>query len=597
MNKKLSLVLFVFLTVVVFLLGFGILSYGKEKPFQLLGYAVIPDISATMDKIEKVAGQIDPVSFKPNSLKGQVGMMLGDPAFKNFDNSKPAVAMVFSRPPVSKDGKKRKSDFGFAAFIPVKDTAPGQNTLTQMKIAVKIHEKMLVVGDHDKTINSAMENISLYKSIEAKKLKCDARLLVKIDSIMENFKDEINELIKSLQSSSKAKEPAKANEAINPGEQTPEDREAKENTEAIGKIVMYWLLDMAQQSVDYRLDITLTSKTILFESEHTTKTGSALNNFFQSSAAGSNKSLSHLPVEGQLAYAGSIDFARLKDYIDSVINGSVKREPSLKKSINQDIINVYKKYIDSFRGEIAFRYGLSEDGKLFACYSVATGKSEEENLAAYEEFLKVYNTAMKKNIKGISFSDYSLQRNVRKYKNISIHRYVMKGDYSQIKGQSKEVVDKLLGGELSIELAVVNGFMVGATDKKTLDKIIDKALTKGDEIELLAMKAFGKGMDSYADFDLIGLVGKVFQLFAAPAEKDGGKTDPKMDEMQQLLKKLEKNDRNILIAGKYNKGASFGSYQIPLRMIIDGGKYFNSLKKQPAQNQPIEGEGDEIKSE
>jgi hypothetical protein len=78
--------------------GFGFPSGAQEDTYQLLGYAVVPDVIKTIGTVEKIAIEIDPVKYRPNMLKMQIGILLGDPYLQKIDASRPVLAMLFNTP-------------------------------------------------------------------------------------------------------------------------------------------------------------------------------------------------------------------------------------------------------------------------------------------------------------------------------------------------------------------------------------------------------------------------------------------------------------------------------------------------------------------
>ncbi len=553
----------------VLVLGFGIPAHSQEKPYKLLGYAVLPDITKTLDTIEKIAIETDPVNFMPNMLKMQAGMFIGDPALQNIDHARPVLVMLFYRG--RNEANMKKESPRIAIFIPVKNSDIAGKMIPKIKFPSMQIDNLIIVSDFQPIIPHAKNEIPLYREIAEKQLKCDVRLMVKINNITETFNTELNELLKKMQTSMEKKEllPFKSNEAGN-------------LTITAAKVFMYGIFDIIQQSKDYQLDITLNESMIAFESEHSAVRDTALYSFFDASAPDKNKCLSLLPGSGLLVYAGYFDVKKTKLFIESILAEAVGRDPGLQKNLEEGFISAYLKSLDLYLGEIALQYGLLDDGKIQLNIAYSTDKTEKDFLALQNSFTKIYSAIYSNPASG--FKEYTFQENVRSYKGVNIHRTSLKTNFPKDTQTGKtNIITKMFGDEMMTEYAVTRGFILASTDQKTLDKIIDNTLSGGSDITLEAMKSFGPGMDSYTDIKIIDLIEQVIKTMTP--QIINGDMEDKTGSMPQMFAGLSREERLILASGKYSNGVSYSKYKVSTRMITELLKYFNKSKRDTEFNQ------------
>ncbi len=576
----------IFITAVscIFLLGAGTAVNAQSKGSTLLGYIVIPDIGKTLEQIDKIASSIDPDRFKQGSIKMQAGMVLGDPALENIDRTKSSVIMFFHNPSNDKNAAKGLNDLAVAFLLPVKDKTRYKKVFDMMNLPNETNGDIVIISNKKTSMTCAQREMKLYRKISSQSASYDARLLVKIDSIMSVYNAEITMLMKQLQ----------ALNLNNP--ETDGQNEQQASLISLGKIVLYALLDLTSQTKDYQLDISFNEKTILFSSEHSTIPGSALSRFFDGSAPETNKCLMLIPEKDQLTYAGYFDMKRFRDLVDSLLAETVKRDPSMKNYISGTLLDAYRKYTELYLGEFALTYGFNSSSQLQMHLAASTDKSSGDFFEANDKFMAVYKEAMKKTGSGMTgLSDYTLEKNVRKSSGVDVHRYLIKMDNSKMKEEEKVMMKKMFGSEFSTEYAVSNGYIVASTNPKVLDRIISNTISGGSKVELLSMTAFGRGMDSYIDFDVISFFEKIYEQTVSM--KAGG-TKPEIDSTIKTLKKLSLEERTILSSSKYSKGSSFSRHQIPMKMITEIVKLVNEQKKKqtmleesievPAENKEIE---------
>jgi len=557
----------------------------KDKTEKLLGYAVIPDIVQTLGVMEKIAAVIDPVKFKPGTLKGQIGIFLEDPKFENIDRKKPMVVMIFQQTPVNKATSSSRDNISFAVFFPAKDKIRYKKVFDRMNMSSVVKNNMLIISNKMPALTDAQKETDLYLKIAAQKQKTDIRFLLKIDTVMSTYSKEISGFTKIMQTMQE--------------QQSQDIEQAKQNAPfiAMGKLFAYGILDIAMQSKDYQFDISLNEKNIIFSSEHSAKHGTPLNSFYDGEVQGVNQCLSLLPEKGDLTYAGYFDMKRFKTFLDSIVDGAMKKDPAIKKDLDLALIEEYKKFLDFYLGQFAVVYGFDKSSRLEIHLAASTNRSPEDHQAMNEKFIKLYNAAIEKMGNGTAgAATYTMKKNVRKSSGYDVHKYIFKMDYSKMSEQEKNLIQKMFGEEFSMEYAVANGYIVSSTNPQILDKIIINTGTGGSALELQSMKVFGPGMDSYMDFDVIGLVEKIAVLSKSQA---GEESNPVIDDTMKMIKALSPEDRVITSSARYSKGTSYNKYQLSVKMITDMVKFFNEQKaknynnEQPAYTPESQGEGEQ----
>lgn len=539
-------------------------AYTNQKGGTLLGYAVFPDITKTLETLETVAAKIDPNQFRPGALKGQIGMMLNDPTLANIDRTKPLMVNVYYQPEAGNEAVKGVQSISYAAYIPAKNAANYKKVFDGMQMLSAVKGGVLVVSNKKPALDMALNGIDLYRKTSADRVKTDIRMLVKIDSIVSIFDKEISALVSQMQTLDLKQSGAT-------GQQNQND-----SIVALGKVFMYGILDMASQSKDYMLDISVNERALLFSSEHSAKPGTPLYNFFDGTPPDKNRCLPVLTAKGDMTYAGYFDMKRLNTLIDIIVTGAIKREPALKEKIDMALVNEYRNFIGYYLGEFAFVYGFDENLRLRMDVAATTNRSPESFITMNEKFFAVYGETLKKLSAGQgNLPEYKLEKNVRKSGGFDVHRYVLKMDYSAMSDTEKASMQKIFGGDFTTEYAVANGFIVMSSDPKTLDKMITNTATGGGVKEIQAMKSFIAGMDSYCDFDIAGFVKKI-ALMAGTV--DGKEKDPEMQKTIDMLDKMSPEDRTLVMSSKYSKGTSFNRYQVSVKMLTDMAKYFKEQK-------------------
>jgi hypothetical protein len=540
----------------------------QEKNAALLGYIIIPDIVQTMDRIGKTAAAVNPEKYNPGVIKAQAGAILGDPALDNIDRTLPVVIMLFKNTTRGGTGNGF-TDLEYAAIIPVKDKIRYMKTLESMNLPCETNGEKIILGSKKSSLFFAQKEMKNYRELSGQTYSIDARMMVKIDQIMSEYNAGIELVLKQLQA------------LENSNLYSAQDKQT-ESLIAIGKIFIYAMLDLASQSKDYQLDISLSETAIDFSSEYSSIPGSALNRFFDGEPQGLNKCLQLLPEKGQLTYAGYFDMKRFSELIDSLLAGVLKRDASLEKHINRDLINAYMDYSKLYLGEFAVAYGFNSNNTLQVNMAAATGSTGEEIEAANDRFMTIYNELLKKMDGGFSgMSGYTVQKNFRKSSGVNVNRYIMDMTNAKMSDMEKEMMQKMFGKEFIIEYAVSNGYIAASTDPLNLDQIIANTITEPAKTGLQSMEAFGIGMDSYADFDMISFIESIIEL---SGNTNAAEKNPDTDKIKIMLKKLDQSDRNILLSSKYSKGTAYSRSRISTRLITEFMKTFNEQKKEETKS-------------
>lgn len=529
----------------------GVLA--QERSSVLLGYIVIPDISATMDRLSEIGATVDPAVYNREYFRSKAGSLIGDPELSNIKKGMPVVLMLFQNTGLDNTEGRGINHIEYAAVVPAVDREKYVKSLQEKNIPFEVNDDRVIISDKNSSLFFAQREMKFYREISRQANSSDFRVMVKIDSFMSVYNSTIEATLGMLQ-------------AINSMNYYSGGNYAGDVQLAMGKFFIYGLLDLASQSKGYQLDVSFNNKEINFYSEYSAIPGSDLSRFFDGDPQVANKSLSLLPGKGQLTYAGYFDMKRFRDLVESLIAHAVKRDPSLENYVNRELIDAYMAYTNLYSGDFAVTYGFNASSRLEVNVAAATGSNSADHIQVNEKFMSIYSEVIKKYGGSMSgFTGYTLQKNYRKSNGIDVHRYVMNMDTSKMSDAEKEMMEKMLGKEFSMEFAVSNGYIAASTSPENLDRIISNTVDSPAGTDLLSMKAFGPGMGSYIDMDLIGFFEKIIEIGAG----DKTEKNPSVERIEKMLKALDTVERNILFSTKYSKGVSYSRCRISTKMITD----------------------------
>ncbi|HPF06676.1 MAG TPA: hypothetical protein P5120_09330 [Spirochaetota bacterium] len=545
---------------IVFYLCSWISAAAQDRSASLLGYIVIPDITITAERLWGYAEAVEPGKYDKDYFTRKAGSLLGDPALDNIKKEMPIVFMLFQNTGQDDTGMNRLNRMEFAVVLPVKDKKRYVESLQKMNFFYETNDDRMIISNKKSALFFAQREMKFYRKLSREKYNCDFRGVAKIESFMSVYRASIEAGLKVLQG---------FNKLNNFSGKNSEDEAGL----AMGKFFLYGMLELAFQSKDYQIDVLINREYIDFSGEFSAVPGSDLSRFFDGETQKENRSLALLPGRGQLTYAGYLDMKRLRELAENLLSLCIKRDPSLEKHLNRDFVNAYLDYTDLYLGEFAVTYGFSSSGRLEIDVAAATGSSDEEHLKANDRFMEVYNSVMKKYEGMTGFSGYSMQKNYRKSGDVDVHRFIMNIDLSKVSDAEKEMMQKMFGKEFAMEFAVSGGFIAASTSPENLDKIIANTGSVPAVTELLSRKAFGPGMDSYADMDLISFMERIIDL----ANEDKSVNDPSIDSFKKMIQNLDLQNRNILFSAKYSKGVSYRRSRVPARLVTD---FIRNVKEQ-----------------
>jgi len=531
----------------------------EERSASLLGYIVIPDISGTAERLHGYAEAVEPGKYSKDYFSSKLGSQVGDPSLENIKRNMPVVLMLFQNTGMDDSEGSSLNRMEYAVIIPVKDKTRYIESMQKMNMLYDTNDDRLIISNKKSSLFFAQREMKFYRKLSREKYSSDIRAAVNIDNLMAANRSSIETGLKMLQ-------------AINTLNQYSGGSSVDEAQLAIGKLFIYSLLELALQSKDYQLDVLFEKEYIDFSGEFSALPGSALSRYFDGETQAGNKCLALLPGRGQLTYAGYLDMARLRELVEDLLSLSLKREPSLENYLNRDLVNAYLDYTRLYTGEFAVTYGFNSSGRLEINAAAATGKSSKEHVEANEKFMALYEEVLKK-YSGISaFSGYTMEKNYRKSGGADVYRYIMNMDLAKMPDSEKEMMLKMFGEKFIIEFAVSNGYLAASSIPENLDRIIASTVSTPAGTELISMKAFGAGMDSYIDMDIIGFIERIIEL------SSGDKTvnDPSIENFKKLLKNLNEGERNILLSAKYSKGVSYSRCRVSARMITE---FINAVKE------------------
>ncbi len=452
--------------------------------------AVVPDLLATLGRIEVLANLFNPGQMPAGSLKQQLGGMLGDPTLANFTN-KPVIVVVGPGAPtpcfallVPATNPQAYLDAGVNFGMLLGKAVDGIAVMTQTPDGEILGEKVA------KTYGALIKSLP----------KGDVRLLVAPDKLMQTYGGMLGMM-------------AQMAAAQNPG--------GPEMAKVLGLEIaglMAVVADISAVQLDLRLDPTAIGEDLTIAA----KPGSELAKFFAAPppAVGQRAAARLGNDPSLLALSGRLNYAAYGAYAGSLLR-TLKTKPEGQALITDDVIAVAESIGSGLSGDTAFRLRTTEAMPL-----------QWEGLYASSDSAKA-EASMEKMIK--LFSGEGAIADL--YREMGITMTLAKGTRTSPSGAAVHAVSVAIdetkvppeqAAQMKLmsayELAVTKGWVVMAQDPKALDGLIAGT---GKGMSTAAEKAIGAGRDLYADLDVIGFVRAAMKLSGTgmdamiPATKPG----------------------------------------------------------------------------
>jgi hypothetical protein len=452
--------------------------------------AVVPDLLATLGRIEAIAALFAPGQMPPGSLKGQLGAALGDPGLANFAG-KPVIVVVGPGAPTP----------SFALLVPAKEpqkyldagvnfgmllgkAVDGIAVLTQTPDGEILGEKV------------AKTYANLIKTVP----KGDIRLLVAPDKLMQTYGGMLGMM-------------AQMAAAQNP------------NGPEVGKILgleVAGLMAIAADISAVQLDLSLDPVAIGEELTISAKPGSELAKVFVAPpAAVGQRAAARLNNDPSLmAMSGRVNLQAYAKYAGSLLR-MLKTKPEGQALITDEVIGLVESYGEGLTGDTAMRMRTSEAMPLL--WEGISAASDSAKVEANFEKLTAIFTGQNAiaNLYREMGVNMSFNKGVRTSPSgVPVHAMKVTIDETKIPPEQAAQMKAMSG----YEVAVTKGWLVMAQDPASLDALIAGT---GKGLTTHAEKTLGAGRNLYADIDLIGFVRAVMKMSGTgmdamiPATKPG----------------------------------------------------------------------------
>lgn len=431
--------------------------------------AVVPDLLATLGRIEAIAALFNPGQLPPGALKGQLGAMLGDPGLANFAN-KPVVVVVGPGAPtpsfallVPANDPQKYLDAGVNFGMLLGKSVDGIAVLTQTPDGEILGEKV------------AKGYAALIKNVP----KGDIRLLLSPDKLIATYGGMLGMMAQMAAA------------------QNPAGPEAAKITGLQIAGMMQVLGDIAAVQLDLTLDPVAIGEELTFAA----KPGSELAKVLSAPpAANGQRAAARLGNEPSLmAMSGRINYAAMGAYAGNLLR-SLKAKPEAQGLITDEMVAAAENVGAGLSGDTAFRLRTTEAKPLLweGLYASNDSAKAEANL---EKMITLFSG---QGPIGDLYRDMGITMTLTKGARTSpsgvpVHALGVTVDETKIPPEQAAQMKAMS----AYELAVTKGWVVMAQDPVSLDALIAGT---GKGMSTNAEKALGPGRHLYADLDLIGFI-------------------------------------------------------------------------------------------
>jgi hypothetical protein len=448
-------------------------------------------------------------------------------------------------------------------FLPVKDATAFTKTLTAQGMKTKALPGLLLASQTPEMLAAAEAQAGVYKRIKQDAIKADARLLVRMDAVMQAFGPMIQMGMDAAT--------AKMNEAMKPGvpgQKTPASPPPQpEDMVKIVKLEARGFYAMLTQSEEIQIDLTLEPAALSTDTRLKVKPGTAFAELAAMPTPAANTARGLLTRSGYMNASYQLDPARLGAFMTGLIK-ELGSDPDATAFLTPDVLALISGMPAWFKGDVV--YSMASTAQSPMSMQMAMSVSDEaKTLAMIEKsasllapgsaFGNMYQSM------GIKMSG-TLSKNVRKHGAVPVHRFKFTFDAKNAPAAQAAQMKAMLR---DMELAVTHGFYVASQDPAVLDQMIDRALAGGAAAEPLAsMKAFGEGRHFYVDYDFVGLMKAMATT---------------MPDMPAEMKSLPAGSEPITMAGTLSGGELRGQMRMPLAPFVAMAKM---SKAKPATDAP-----------
>ena len=490
---------------------------------------VIPDLLATLGRIEAIAELFNPGAMPKGALKAQFGNMLGDPELANF-TGKPVIIVVGPGAPTP----------SFALLVPAKDP--------QMYLDAAVNFDLLLgkavdgIAVMTKTPDGEIlgEKVAkAYANLVKTGPKGDIRFLIAPDKLSQTYGGMLGMFAQMA-----------AGQAQGAGPEVAQYM-------ALG---LAGMMDVAAEVTSVQLDLRLDAAGIIGEEIIVAaKPGSALAVALAAPAAiAGPRAASRLGSEPSLmSVNGRVNWNAISTYLGKIL-GDLKAKPEGKDLISDELIAYVKSSGTPYSGDFAARQRAVESEtapfqseSVYACTNAVKAEADIDSMM---KFLAP-GTALGKIFENMGVT-MSLAKAKRKSPSgVPVHELSVTVDESKL---SPEQVQQRKMFDQDQEFATPKGWFVMAQDPAQLDALIAGT---GKGMKNTAEKTIGAGRHLYGDLDFIG--------YMRAAMKVSG-----MEAMIQIPDTVKSGDP-ISVAGTVADGRALFEVKWPLAPFAELAKAMN----------------------
>lgn len=480
------------------LLAVSGLAAGGDAGPRRLGYVVIPDLRATLGRVEQVASLVAPGTLPPGALAAGLGAQLGDPGLVALGRG--PVVLILRR------GTTPQGPPSVAAFIPTSSPEPYEKTLTTLGWSVS-RAPGLVMGSSGKAPPPPADE---YRRLEAEPFAGDLRLSVNAVELMTTYGTAMQSALDTMASTVSSAPAGKT-----PGAPAPASIARLLQLEAVGLLL---LLDQTESVV---VDVNLQPDAVVSETVIAARPGSALAELASHAPAGANGAIGLLSRPSVMTAAYQLDGARVSAFGSDLLRRAAA-DPRTAALATPELQSLLDQWGRAFTGEAAVAMRSGPGAPLIAemllkvrdeALALAFMEKGAALLAPGGSWQRVYADL------GVPMH-VGLQKNVRRHVAVAVHRFQMKMEAKDLPADQQAQLALFVR---DTDFAFAHGYLVSAQDPQALDGLLDRVLAARAAAPptLQSVLAFGSGAHVYVDYDVFGLLRSV-----SSAMPTGGAANP-----------------------------------------------------------------------
>ena len=378
---------------------------------KVMGCVIIPDLEASIDRIEEIAAAFAPEQAQPGMLKSQLETMLNDPGLIYLGDVMPLVLMVLNP-------SQTEEPPAVAVFMRDAADQPYAEAAKRAGMVNKVVDRVLMLARTADVLEMAAELVPVYRKIASSDVNSDVRLSLGIDSLMEVYGSTIQTQVDNMLGTIGGLAAMGS-----PGGSPEQTAQMMKLLKLEAKTLLVFLADIEL----LQLDIELAADSITIDEIVVAKAGSELADLFGGPPVGENHALGVLSEPGFMTCAIQPDAERLSSFALHVIN-QLKEDPDAAEFLTPELVGLYEGTGEwAGGGGMAFTMRATDD-LPFAMESVMSVKDEAKYLATVEQGVSLLapGTGLSNMYKamGMEFS-MTLEEDVRNHAGVQVDRMGM----------------------------------------------------------------------------------------------------------------------------------------------------------------------------